>query len=758
MKPSEEQDESLFEWRNFLTKYAAGEFSPAEQPPIPPLSSHGSTPNPSLPSGTPQKGLPSRILSTMSEDSTAVDASSNTEQGLDSGVDKEVAEDDLDPAIGSDFHLPVYDSIEIGDHTARRVREFYKRHAYLPPPRAPLELLREQAIKEYDLYSSEQVENIQAALDLVRAYFGGICTFSLFQQNVQVLVACSGPQEVLEAVGLFPGKRLLPETSLCGHSVLFADGSTHMYIPDLAQDWRMQGNPYADEMKGVRTYIGASVTLDIDPAARSGQSVAVGVINSMHLDGVLPPLSPDQSRVMTSVARFLTEILQATWEGLHRTREARSRRVVSDFLDHIMLPRTTASASTSPTQRLRWHLGKPGTGLLPERRSSQDTVASVAGIPNTTSRFSAQNQEDVISAANKSVLSPSESIASAATADEPDGDTKVDPMERDAAILVAEVRNVLAEADGAAVVDLRSLHAIVSFALLFLSFCPRQRTDTCREQKDTKGAVKYVMDPESAHSLNTIAWSASPATHPRPDFLSAAARMALMKSLYMAQYDAEVSFEPQNFKTSGLEPYLPLSTRSHLVIPFMVGIQPLFSVIITSSEQYWTFRTPDVNFVRSMGVILRAQVLQSRVIEADMAKTTFLSSISHELRTPLHGLMSGLQLFEDAIDNEDLSHATEFLPIIKNSGYALQNILNDMLEFGQLANGKIGSTTTEVDLGQMLVSAVKTCIPRYYSWRKGTSNDVTITVEYEDRDWTAKVDESGFQRSVCFVSASPVRY
>jgi hypothetical protein len=224
--------------------------------------------------------------------------------------------------------------------------------------------------------------------------------------------------------------------------------------------------------------------------------------------------------------------------------------------------------------------------------------------------------------------------------------------------------------------------------------------------------------------------------------------MALMKSLYMQQYDAEVAFEPQNNRTSGLEPYLPKSTQSHLIIPFMVGIQPLFSIIITSSEQYWTFRTPDINFVRSMGVILRAQVLQSRVVEADMAKTTFLSSISHELRTPLHGLMSGLQLFEDAIDNEDVSGAAEFLPIIKNSGYALQNILNDMLEFGQLAHGKTGSTTKEVDLGKMLVSAVKTCIPRYYTWHKGTSNNVIITVEYEDRDWTARIDESGFQRCV----------
>jgi hypothetical protein len=268
-------------------------------------------------------------------------------------------------------------------------------------------------------------------------------------------------------------------------------------------------------------------------------------------------------------------------------------------------------------------------------------------------------------------------------------------------------------------------------------------------QKDARGGIKYVMDPESMHSLNTIAWDHSETTTERPDFLAPEARKALMQSLYMQQHDPEISFVLKDNKTSGLEPYLPPSTCSHLIIPFMAGIQPLFSIVITSSAKYWSFRPSDADFVRIMGVILRAQVLQNRVVEADMAKTTFLSSISHELRTPLHGLMSGLQLFEEAIESEDLGQAADLLPIIKNSGYALQNILNDMLQFGQLAHDNSKNKMSDVNLGEMVMSAVKTCIPRYFSWHKGTSTDVKISVEYEDRDWRAKIDESGFQRYAC---------
>lgn len=112
----------------------------------------------------------------------------------------------------------------------------------------------------------------------------------------------------------------------------------------------------------------------------------------------------------------------------------------------------------------------------------------------------------------------------------------------------------------------------------------------------------------------------------------------------------------------------------------------------------------------------------------------------------MHGLMSGLQLLEEAIDGQDLGQAVNLLPMIKNSGWALSNLLNDVLDFGQLAHGKTGSRTKEVDLAAVVVSAVKTCMPRFFNWQEGHEKDVEISVIYEDRDWKARIDESGFQR------------
>jgi hypothetical protein len=467
----EEVDESLAEWRQFLLKYSSGAFSPLEQPPMPSMASTSSITSPIYAHNTQQTDFP---FQAHGEQTTGHNEDSSKQPihkdlaGRGHGHDRtgggDTSAEELPADMGTDFDKPVYDQIEITAETARRVRQFYKRQQYLPPPRAPMEILREQIIQEYDLYSPQQIQSIQVATDLVQAYFGGLCTFSLFQNNIQVLMACSGPPDVIQATGLFPGKRLLPETSLCGHSALFPPGSSHVYVPDLSKDWRYKGNPYSDVAQGVKTYIGTSVSLSGDPASpTSGQVVVIGVINSMHIDSVLPPLSPEQSQVMTNVATFLTAILRGTWEGMHRTRDARSRRVVSDFLDHIMLPKSSKPSVISPSQQLRWHMDTRGNGSPGKRRISDDLLGPEIVTATESMTINDTTQSDIGKAAMNASLPTTRSSSICSTlGGEQDGISQTDPLERDGAIMIKQIRNIIAEAESAAVVDLRSIHAFVS--------------------------------------------------------------------------------------------------------------------------------------------------------------------------------------------------------------------------------------------------------------------------------------------------------
>jgi hypothetical protein len=87
-------------------------------------------------------------------------------------------------------------------------------------------------------YNLQQIENFQSTVDLVHAFYGGksIVTFTLFRGSSQEFMAVQGEPETLKAAGLKNGMKVLPESSMCGHSVLWTDQD--LVVKDLKEDWR----------------------------------------------------------------------------------------------------------------------------------------------------------------------------------------------------------------------------------------------------------------------------------------------------------------------------------------------------------------------------------------------------------------------------------------------------------------------------------------------------------------------------------------
>jgi signal transduction histidine kinase len=211
-------------------------------------------------------------------------------------------------------------------------------------------------------------------------------------------------------------------------------------------------------------------------------------------------------------------------------------------------------------------------------------------------------------------------------------------------------------------------------------------------------------------------------------------------------HDAELVFDDD--AASGLEPYLPPGTRSHVAVLFYALDQPLFMIVAASKCALQRFQAPTLAMLRSMGVILRARAIQARVAEADAEKTAFLSSISHELRTPMHSLMTGLELAEAALDDRDWQDCREIMRAVQSSGSTLRGILNDVLDFDKFDKATSGNAhpLEQVDLVEKAGAAALVCWAQNDSTRTGAS----ITLEYEERDWRASIDKAGYDRWASF--------
>jgi PAS domain S-box-containing protein len=95
--------------------------------------------------------------------------------------------------------------------------------------------------------------------------------------------------------------------------------------------------------------------------------------------------------------------------------------------------------------------------------------------------------------------------------------------------------------------------------------------------------------------------------------------------------------------------------------------------------------------------------------QANRVKDEFLALVSHELRTPLNAILGWTQMLRQ--DNADDPDLQEGLSVIERNTRIQVQLVDDLLDMGRIASGKVRLDVQRVDLAGVLEAALETARP-----------------------------------------------
>ncbi|ADE54156.1 ATP-binding protein [Coraliomargarita akajimensis] len=179
--------------------------------------------------------------------------------------------------------------------------------------------------------------------------------------------------------------------------------------------------------------------------------------------------------------------------------------------------------------------------------------------------------------------------------------------------------------------------------------------------------------------------------------------------------DSDANLEPSDCQI--LE---ALESRSLLSIPLRVEARLHGFLLLSACTHERVWGEAEVNALRVLasslaGLILiqenqeALQIARDRADAASVAKGEFLAMMSHEIRTPMNAIIGYTDLLRQT--NLDELQA-EQASIIKRSGKALLELINNILDYSKIESRTLELETSNVDVEQVVCEALEYILPQ----------------------------------------------